>query len=159
VRKIDGGDGEVAYTERTREFHGRRAYIIPVSVGGIKRIAENPLQITERGRGAVNGHLFVLDLAKPPQIVEAEDVVGVGVGINDRIQSGDILAQALKPVIGRGVNLEGCVGCAEQRRGAKAFVPHILGATNPALAANNRYPMRRAGPQKCDFQIAHRFAL
>ena len=75
--------------------------------------------------GGVDGDIVFLHEVEGANIVEAEDVVGVGVGVEDGVEAVDLVAEGLIAEIGRGVNEDALVAEAQEDRGAEAFVARV----------------------------------
>src|SRR5580700_3931824 len=84
------------------EFHlGKSAEFVVC----IKNIAEHIAQKFRRlGPGIKRKFIGLMAVAQWPEIVEAEDVVGVGVGIEDRVDVANLLANGLFAKIRRGID-------------------------------------------------------
>ena len=124
------GDGERAQARHAAAARGALA----------EDVAEGPAKIGEGGRVAETGDGLALQHVEPPHLVEAEDVVGVAVREQDRVDAGEPEAQRLRAQVGRRVHehLEPVVELDEDRR-APAPVARVVGPARGALAADHRH--------------------
>src|ERR1700722_4224989 len=77
-------------------------------------------------RGGVKRHLaWLMQIRQRTQIVDAEDVIGVSMGIEHGIELLDIFAQRLLAKIRSGIDEHVPPGIAEQHRRTSAAVPWI----------------------------------
>ena len=60
--------------------------------------------VVERLRVAVARHRAALQRVEPPHVVDAEDVIGVAVREEDRVDAADVVAQRLRAQVGPGVD-------------------------------------------------------
>lgn len=142
--KIDRNDIQPAEFERTFYRHGNWTDVVPGGSLLAESIGEHAPQIVEGSRGGVDRHGFVIEFAEPAQVVEAQNVIGVGVGVNNGVDARDALPQTLGTEVGRGIDLKHGLAGPEQGGRAQAFVPCVAGSANPALAANHGYAVRGA---------------
>jgi len=90
------------------------------------------------------------------QIVEAYDVVAVGVGDEDGIEFVEFGAQALFAKIGAAIDKPlFAVGCLDVDGASFALVTRVVGGANFAIAADHRNADRSAGSKKSDFHSCH----
>ena len=85
-----------------------------------------------------------LHFAEAAQIVEAHDVIGVGMGEDHRIEAVELFAQRLLAQVGRGVDQDFGRGRFEMERGAGPLVARIGREADRAAAADHRHALRRA---------------
>ena len=86
-------------------------------------------------------------ISKRPQIVDAKNVIGVGVGVEDGVELRDVFAQCLLAEVGRGVdNNVAAVVCEHDRRTGAAVVG-IGGMANRAIAPDGGNAHRGATAQ------------
>jgi hypothetical protein len=83
--------------------------------------------------------LYFLQLTEGAQIINAMQVVGMGVRIQDRINTLHVLAQGLLAQIRPSINQYGLTGWqSNDCRAARTPVPRVLRQTGIAVATNNR---------------------
>ncbi len=80
--------------------------------------------------------------AEGAEVVEAEDVVGVAVGVEDGVEVADVFAEGLGVEVGAGVDDDGVVLPGDEDGGAGAAVVRG-GAGRPGRAAWRRGRRRR----------------
>ena len=78
----------------------------PFGVARIEHVAEHPADVVERRGVAVARHRAAHQRIEPPHVVHAEDVIGVPVGEEDRVNARDAVAQRLRAQVGPGVDEE-----------------------------------------------------
>ncbi len=103
---------------------------------GIEGVAEDAADDVEGLDGSVGGDGHFLVVVEGADVVEAEDVVGVGVGVKDGVDAGDVGAQGLGAEIGRGVDQDIFAGVLHQDGGAEAVIARIGGGAGGAGAAD-----------------------
>jgi hypothetical protein len=64
-------------------------------------------------------------MAKPPQIVEAHDVVGVRMGEDDGIEMTNVFSQNLRPKIRAGIHDKRALRRFDKNRRTRPCVPRI----------------------------------
>jgi hypothetical protein len=80
----------------------------------VKNITETTLQCFKRCRcGKAGDNLFV-EKMKPAQVINAVDVVSVGVGKKNGINAFDVMPERLFSQIGGGINQDGAVVVTDQ---------------------------------------------
>jgi len=82
------------------------------------------------------------------QVVDAVDVVGVGVGEQHGVHPVDPLRHELQPQLGRGVDQEAAPARLDQRRGAHAPVARVRRRAGAAVAADLRHAERGAAAEQ-----------
>lgn len=155
--KFHRDNPKTADLERPLEGHGHRAHVGADFLLRMEGILKDPCQILQRVWGSINRHRTISHFTIPPQVVESQDVVRVGVGVNDRIDPLDLFPQALGAKIWRRVHLDAGFPEAQQCRGAETLVTRIFRQADPAGTADHGNAMGRACPQECDFKFAHLF--
>lgn len=85
------------------------AFVLPENIG------KAGLEGLEGSRGGEAGDDLPVDEVKSAQIVDAVDMVGVGMGEQDRVDVGYPFAQGLTPQIGGGVHQDGALAMADQK--------------------------------------------
>ena len=125
--------------------------------GDLRNGAENGDSVEDVGEGALEDDLSIgggedrdgrfLAHVEGTDVVEAEDVVGVGVGEDQSVEALEAGAKGLEAEVGRGVNDHVAAGMREQDGGAGAVVAWVGGAANAALAAKRGNAHRSAGAE------------
>ena len=87
------------------------------------------------GRGE-DGDLSLLPVVEGAHVVEAHQMVGVGVREEHRIQVSDARAQRLRAEIGRGIDQYVAARVAQEDRGPEAVIPRIGGSADVAMTAD-----------------------
>ena len=102
---------------------------------------------------AVARHRPLLHEVEAPDIVDAEDVVGVAVGEDDRVDASNAVGQRLLAQIGSGIHQHrrAIVELHEDRR-PQAAVARVGRLARAAVAADHRHAARRSGSEKSDRQ-------
>ena len=103
---------------------------------GIEGVAENAADDVEGLDGSVGGDRHFLVIVEGAHVVEAQDVVGVGVRVEDGVDAGDVGAQGLGAEVGRGVDQHIFAGVLHQHGRAEAVVARICGGAGGAGAAD-----------------------
>ena len=134
------GDGDDAESEEIERLLGDGVEVDARGGGlrglGIEGVAEDAADDVEGLDGSVgrDGHFLVV--VEGAHVVEAQDVVGVGVGVEDGVDAGDAGAQGLGAEIGRGVDEDILAGVLHQHGGAEAVIARIGGGAGGAAAAD-----------------------
>ena len=89
-------------------------------------------------------------VGKQPQIVEAEDMVGMTVGIEDSLQSADLGSQELGAQIGRSVDQQHPARQAQRDGATEPLIVGVGASAGRAGAADHRDAHRSAGSQKLE---------
>jgi len=117
---------EIAQGERPGDLLREGPHIVAErGPSGGKGKREDSFQILDDLRGGMNRHFLVLRLAVSTQIVEAHDVIRMGMGIEHGIDAPDILTQDLGPKIRRRVDDDLGMGRANAHRCTEAGVPRV----------------------------------
>jgi len=142
MREADGRDSRSEQIERVGvdslevELRGSAGVcVLAIGKGVIERLANAGLDC----RFAVERHGVAQIERKEAQVVEAEDVVGVLVREEDRVDDADALAEKLLPQVGRGVDEEIALRQAEEGGAAGAFVAGVGTGADFARAADGRH--------------------
>jgi DNA repair protein RecN (Recombination protein N) len=159
VWQINGCHAQPAEVKGSFDGHGGGPHVIAELVGSVEGVMENAREVREGGRGCMDGHRLVFDFAKAAQIVEAQDVVCVGVREDDGVNAHDLFPQTLEAQVGGGVDQDAGGSVPEQGRGAQPFVARITRGTHAARAPDDRDAMRGARPEEGDLQFLHVFLL
>ncbi len=119
-------------------------------VFGVEDVAEHVAQEFAGSRRGIKRQLIGLVLIRQrAQVVDSEDVVGVGVGVEHGIELGDLFAQRLFTKVRRGVDqdMAGIVAritVADHHRGTGATVARVWRTADGAVAADGWYAHRCA---------------
>src|SRR5580704_15604738 len=92
ARAVHGGNGsEFDSQQRERTVYRVQIYAGQRTVGGriVKDVRERFLQHTQRGFSGINRNRGFLFQVVGANVVEAEDMVGVRVGVKDRVEAVD----------------------------------------------------------------------
>jgi hypothetical protein len=122
-----------------------------VGVERLERVAEGRANLPFDGRFAIQRNRPIEPVAKDPQIVEAEDMVGVAVREDGRVDHGRPLAQQLDPELGGRVDQEIAVRRVDQHAGARAVVFRIGRRADGTTAADDRHTDAGSRAQKNQF--------
>ena len=133
-----------------------------VTVGLAEGVLEDALDDVGGFVVGVDGEIAVGVKAEGTEIVEAEDVVGVAVGVEHGVDAADALAQGLGVEVRAGVDEDGVlvVGEADGRAGApvaRISVGRDGRGADRAVAAERGHAHRGAGAQKGERRL-HRLA-
>jgi hypothetical protein len=117
-----------------------------------ERVREDALQLGDRVAVAVHAQgTSALEGNEPAQLVEPEDVVGVAVGIDHRVDARQLLRQRLAAQVRSGVDEHlGAVIVCHHDRGAEAPVFRGRRLAHAAGAADHRDALRGAGAKERD---------
>jgi len=132
----DGAQLELGHRARMQVF-GRGEGVVERSANAIFDL-----------RFAIEGHGPAEIKLHQPQVVQAKDMVGVSVGVDDRVDDADLLAQELLPQVGRRIDEQIPLGQAEDHAAPRAAIARIVAGAHGAVAANGRHADRSAGPQQ-----------
>ncbi len=84
------------------------------------------------------------------QVVHAEDVVGVVMGVEDGVNLGEVLAESLRVEVGAGVDEDRVVVESELDGGSGAAVARVGGGADGAGAAERGDAHAGAGAEECE---------
>ena len=88
--------------------------MVRVGIERLERIIERHSQLLLDGRLAIKGNLAIEPIAEDPQIVETEDVVGVAMRKDGRVDDRDAPREELHAQLGRRVDQKVPVGRMNQ---------------------------------------------
>src|SRR5882762_1982002 len=117
---------------------------------GLKDVAKHFAQeFAGLRRGIKRKFAWYVLIRQRSQVVDSEDVVGVGVGVEHGIKLGDLLAQRLFAKVRRGVDQDMAgivvrITVADHHRGTRSAVARIRRTADGAVAANRWYAHRCA---------------
>jgi hypothetical protein len=119
-----------------------------VFVIGIEDVAEHFAQESGRvGARVERQPSRLVAVAERAQIVDAENMVGVRVGVKHRIHARDALANRLRIEIGRGIDEHHLARVLEHHRRPGAAVVRIAGMADGAVATQRGHAHRCAAAQ------------
>ena len=123
----DGQRDEGDRTEREGAFNavGFGADVGRVAVVGVKGVIESLVETGERVGVGVDGDPVAVFDGVGAEVIEAGDVVGMAVGVNSGVQTGDCGPKSLGAEIGGSVDNHAKVFIFEPGRGAEAPVPGV----------------------------------
>src|SRR3954447_785984 len=158
VLLAEGDDLDVADPERALDRGGvdlgaPEAGLAGTALEGVGEARGNALEDRRVREGRDRRHDDVVDLA---QVVDAVDVVGVGVGVEERVDGADAGVQALLPQVGAGVDQDAPALRLDQDRAAAALVARVGRAADGAGAADLRHAGRGAAAEDRDSHAAAR---
>ena len=119
-----------------------------VAVGGVEGIVENALDRGSGGFVGVEGERLGILEREWAEIVHAEDVVGVGVRVENGVEAGDMFAESLGVEVGSGVDEHGVAGVFNEDGRAGTAVVRVSGGANGAGAAEGGDTHRGSAAQE-----------
>ena len=127
------------------EFDEREASKFVV---GLEDVAEHVAQKFAVARRGIERQLTgPVAIGERAQVVDAENVVGVGVRVEDGVELSDVFAQGLFAKVGRGVDENVAVVVGEQDGGTGAAIAGIGGMTDGAVAGDGGNAHRGAAAE------------
>ncbi len=148
VEERDGLDVE------SEEFEGAAVVVVGFDFGdvggagdGIEHIRKDAAEGVEGVGGSVDGDAGALEDVEGADVVEAEDVIGVGVGEEDGVDAADVVAEDLGAEVGGGVDEDVAAFVLDQDGRAEAVVVRIGGVADGAGAADGGDAGAGAGAQ------------
>lgn len=116
-------------------------------------VLEDALEAACGGVVGVDGHVAFDAEAEGAQVVEAEDVIGVTVGVEYGVDVTDVFADGLRVEVGAGVDEDGVVVVVEADGGAGSAIARVSvwrdgGSADGAVAAEGRHPHGGAGAEE-----------
>src|SRR5262249_30942788 len=118
-----------------------------VLVGCVKDVAKNTLQRLGRTVVGVKRNFLRAAKAQRAHIIEPQDVIGVGVGVDDGVDVSDVLANGLLAKVGRGIDEDALPLVLHHDRRPGAPVTRVRGVTHGTSAANGRHTHGGAATQ------------
>ena len=140
------------HVERASDLDGPHLRDASAVLGLLReRVLEHPPEVGQGMRVAIERHGPTAHHVEPPDLVEPEDVVGVAVGVDDRVDAGHPVPERLCPQVRRRIHehLHPVVERQQDRRTGPR-VARIVGSAHRALAADHRHPVRRAAAEERD---------
>ncbi len=144
VWDVDGREREIAHMNRFTRLHGKSARLGFVRAGQrlhvlIQDVRHALRDIGERLGRAVHRERHSAANGEGAHVIDAVNVVGVGVGKHHRIDTANTGGHELQPQFGRRVDQYTRSGSGfDDGAGTGAFVARIGGVTHPAPAADLR---------------------
>ncbi|MEN9722510.1 MAG: hypothetical protein RJB38_496 [Pseudomonadota bacterium] len=110
----------------------------PFGIGrlAVKDVPKARLKLLNRPGVAVDGNVLLLKVIVAAKIVEATDVIGVGVGVENGVDSKDFLSKRLRPEVAGRINEKAFSTSSDPDRGAGSMVFGVLRAAYRATAAD-----------------------
>ncbi len=152
----EGGDGEgvgVAEGEGgVGDGVGIGLDVAGVAVFAAEGVVEHAGEVIEDGLAGVEGEGVFGSGGEAAEFIEAEDVIHVGVGVDDGVCVGDAFAKALGAEIGAGIDEDAEFGGAEEDGGAGAIVAGVGGGADVAIASDHGDTDGGAGAEEGDVE-------
>src|SRR6266545_4288919 len=86
---------------------------------------------------------------KTAQVIDPVNVVGMGMGKKDGVDTGDLVADCLRSQVRGGVDQNVFAGSFDQDGGAGSFVPWVVRCADAAAAADHRDASGSAATEDC----------
>lgn len=157
VRKLHRHNVEVADLERAGDFMRDGANVVSALRAAVEGKLKDPAQVGHHAGRGVDRNIAPVELAESTQIVEAHDVIGVRMRVEDGVDLVDPLAQALGAKIRRGIDHNPHSRGANENRGAQSIVAGVFRSAHGTFAADHGDPVRGAGAEKGDFEFRRCF--
>ena len=116
------------------------AHVSRPSVFAVESEKKGALQIAHCLQRRVDRQVAPV-MAVRAQVIEAHDVIRVGMRVNHGVQPPHVLTQCLRAEVWAGIDDPGAFRRLHIDRGARALVPGIGGFAYPAIAANHRHAL------------------
>ena len=130
-------------TNRRQQIAGRRP---------VENVGKLPLQRGQRFRRTVHRDLALLPHVEGAYIVQSQNVVGVPVRVDHRVEPVDVRAHGLVTEIRRRVDHHVAPAVRKQNRRTHSLVQRIGRFAHHAVAPERRHPHRGAGTKHCQLQ-------
>ena len=145
------GDGGGADLEgASDEFWGGADVTWP-AIFAIEGEFENALEIGHGFWGGVDGEIFAA-VAEGAEVIEAHDVIGMGVGEDHGVEAAEAFAEGLGAEIGAGVDHPSGFGGLEINGGAGALVVGVCGSADRAIATDHGDALGGSGAEKSEME-------
>ena len=148
VFDFDRCDFEPVELEGVLKGAGIRVDVATVFAFVEERPGKHAVKPGESFGGAVEWERTVAAPAEGADFIEARDMVDMFVGVEDRIDSGDVFAEGLFVEIGTGVYEEAAEGTLNDCGASEATVVGVIRSASGAGAAYDRHTNRGGGAQK-----------
>jgi hypothetical protein len=157
VQQRYGNDLESAERERTADPEQRDLRYAAATRRRIEDVGEGAAQILERAIVGVARNRRLLQHVEAAYLVEAEDVIGVTVGEQNRIDARDAVGQRLFAQIGGSIHQHTADAAhvtvrLEENRWPGAAIARVVRVADGAGAANHRHAVRGAGAEQRDLK-------
>jgi hypothetical protein len=110
--------------------------------------AEHAAEFFHAIGGGVEWQRLLAVPAEGAQVIEADDVVEVAVGVEHGVDRAEVFAQGLFAQVGTGIDEQGGLRGAHHGRGAGACIARVVRAADRAIAADHGHPDRGAGAEE-----------
>src|SRR5689334_9633502 len=117
-------------------------------------IAKSGHQDIEGVSGCKTWHNLLMEKMEAAQVIDTVDMVGMGMGEEDRVDSADSLTECLTAQIGGGVHQDVPVVVSNEQRCPRATVPDVIRGADPAVASDHRHTGGCPAPQDYGFHAA-----
>ena len=123
----------------------------PIRCHAVEGVVKRAADVVPRRRRRIAGNRAALNPVEAADVVQPEDVIGVAVREEDRIDALDAGGQRLLPEVRRRVDEDrGVTGNIDVDRGAQTRVSRIGRAADVAGAADHRHAGRGSGTEERD---------
>ncbi len=126
---------------------------VGAAVAVVEDVSKDALDDGKSGAGGVDRNAAGLMVVERADVIEAEDVVGMTVRVDDGVEAVDAGAQNLGAEVGRGVDDDITVARGDQDGRAKAGVAGISRVADGAGTADGGNAGTRAGTEHGDFEV------
>lgn len=148
MRNGKGSEGYVPQLKRAGDLVGLGTNIGGVSMLDIEGVIKGLVKAGKGvGVGIKRNPIAVLDRIGS-EVIKTGDVIGMAVGVEDRIQSGNSCPKSLGAKIGGGIDHEAKVFVLQPDRGSKASIPRIGGGTYAAMTSKHGDALGGSGSEK-----------
>jgi len=148
MRNGKRSEGYIPQLKRAGDLMGLGTNIGGVSMLDIEGVIKGLVKAGKGvGVGIKRNPIAVLDRIGS-EVIKTGDVIGMAVGIEDSIQSGNSCPKCLGAKIGGGIDHDAKVVVLQPDRGSKASIPRIGGATYAAMTGKHGNALRGSGPEK-----------
>ena len=113
---------------------------------------KNPLEVGDRLVRTVNGKRPRIG-TEWSKVIEAENVIGVRMREDYRVDATNVLAQALRTEVRSGIDDEGDLRSLDVNRRTAPVVAGIGGMADGTIATDDGHALRCARPEKCDREV------
>src|SRR5512133_1648198 len=140
VEQRQWDDREVLYVKTCTNLHPLQLGTKTAVVIRLEDVTEVPINARQGGRRSIDRDRFVGPQIEDAQLIDAVHIVGVGMGVKDRVDPADILAQRLKPQIGRSIDQDIQPRTTQQDAATRPLVAGVLRTADRAIATDDRNP-------------------
>ena len=118
----------------------------------VKHIRKRTLKRGDRLGGRIHGQRGFLPHVKRANVVESQDVIGVAMREENRVQAFQAHAERLRAEVRRRVDHRGLPLMNQEHGRAQAIVPRVLGTAHAAMASERRDSHGCAGAKHGEFE-------